>query len=196
MVAHRRPRATGKLTDTRPQKFPFPSPLNCPLLCGVMTENVLQLLLEGEALETATMAQVLGASEADVAAALAELERKQVLLGWRPVINPRAIAENKVLALIEVSITPERDGGFNRIAERIAKFDQVETLYLMSGGYDLMVVVSAKNLLSVATFVSEKLATLGTVTSTATRFMLRCYKENGFLIQTEAEEDAKPAVSP
>lgn len=161
-----------------------------------MIEKVLQLLLEGEALETAQMARVLGATEAEVAAALAALEQKQVLLGWRPVINPRAIAENKVLALIEVSIQPERDGGFNRTAERIAKFDQVETCYLMSGGYDLMVIVSAQNLLSVATFVAEKLSTLEPVQSTATRFMLRCYKQNGFLIQTEVEEDSMPAVSP
>lgn len=162
----------------------------------LMVKEVLSLLLEGEAVSTAQMAVILGADVGAVEAALKELEAQQLFLGWRPVLHPRAAAENAVRALIEVSVQPERDGGFNRIAERIAKFDQVETCYLMSGGYDLMVIVTAKNLLSVATFVAEKLATLGSVQSTATRFMLRCYKESGFLIETDSEPDAKPAVSP
>jgi DNA-binding Lrp family transcriptional regulator len=161
-----------------------------------MIKDVLKLLLEGEAVRTEAMASVLGVSEAEIEATLAKLEEDRMLLGWRPVINPKAIAENEVQALIEVSIIPERDGGFNRIAERIARFDQVVTCYLMSGGYDLMVIVRGKNLLSVATFVSEKLATLGTVQSTATRFMLRCYKVEGFLIDTTPEEQDRPSVSP
>lgn len=161
-----------------------------------MVKEVLSLLLEGEAVSTAQMATILGASAAEVEAALRELEAQRLFLGWRPVLHPRAVADNAVRALIEVSVQPEREGGFNRIAERIAKFDQVETCYLMSGGYDLMVIVSAKNLLGVATFVAEKLSTLGSVQSTATRFMLRCYKESGFLIATETDPDSKPAVSP
>ncbi len=132
----------------------------------------------------------------EVTAALNELEAQDIFLGWRPVLHPRAVAENSVRALIEVSIQPERDGGFNRIAERIARFDQVETCYLMSGGYDLMVVVTGKNLLTVATFVAEKLSTLGSVQSTATRFMLRCYKESGFLLEAPDDSDPKLAVSP
>jgi DNA-binding Lrp family transcriptional regulator len=91
---------------------------------------------------------------------------------------------------------PEREGGFNRIAERISRFPQVVTCYLMSGGYDLMVVVRGKNLLEVATFVSEKLATLGAVQSTATRFMLQCYKVDGFLINGGDESHDRLAVSP
>lgn len=161
-----------------------------------MVEKVLKLLLEGATASTAQMAAILGAGEAEVLAALEKLRADQVFLGWRPVLNPKALAENQVHALIEVSILPERDGGFNRIAERIAKFDNVETCYLMSGGYDLMVVVRGKNLLSVATFVAEKLSTLGSVQSTATRFMLRCYKESGFLIESQPEENGKLQVSP
>lgn len=161
-----------------------------------MIKKVLKLLLEGEAVSTASMASILGASEAEIDAALAQLKADKTFLGWRPVIDPQAVAENEVHALIEVSIIPERDGGFNRIAERIARFDQVLTCYLMSGGYDLMVIVRGENLLSVATFVSEKLSTLGVVQSTATRFMLRCYKIDGFLIQSLREEDERPAVSP
>ena len=161
-----------------------------------MIKDVLKLLLEGEAVRTEAMASVLGVSEKEIEATLAKLEEEEKLLGWRPVINPKAIAENEVQALIEVSIVPERDGGFNRIAQRIARFDQVVTCYLMSGGYDLMVVVRGKDLLSVATFVSEKLATLGSVQSTATRFMLRCYKVDGFMIKSDPDESDRPAVSP
>ncbi|MEX0325258.1 MAG: Lrp/AsnC family transcriptional regulator [Puniceicoccaceae bacterium] len=161
-----------------------------------MIKDVLKLLLEGEAVSTEAMASILGVSEAEIEATLAKLEADQMLLGWRPVINPKALAENVVQALIEVSIVPEREGGFNHIAERIARFDQVVTCYLMSGGYDLLVVVRGKNLLSVATFVSEKLATLGAVQSTATRFMLRCYKVDGILLGQDPEETDKPAISP
>lgn len=161
-----------------------------------MVKDVLKLLLEGEALTTPRMASVLGATEAEIESALGALRAERTLLGWRPVINPKAVAENQVQALIEVSVTPERGGGFNRMAERISRFDQVETCYLLSGGYDLMVVVRGATLLSIATFVSEKLSTLGGVRSTATRFMLRCYKESGFLIDGAVEEDDRPAVSP
>ena len=161
-----------------------------------MVKDVLKLLLEGEAVRTEAMASVLGVSEAEIEATLAKLEEEKLLLGWRPVINPMALAEHEVHALIEVSIVPERDGGFNRIAERISKFPQVVTCYLMSGGYDLLVVVRGKNLLSVATFVSEKLATLGSVQSTATRFMLRCYKVDGFLVDADPDEAERPAISP
>jgi len=161
-----------------------------------MIKDVLKLLLEGEAVRTEAMASVLGVSKEEIEATLAKLEEERMLLGWRPVINPKAIAENEVQALIEVSIVPEREGGFNRIAERIARFDQVVTCYLMSGGYDLLVIVRGRNLLSIATFVSEKLATLGPVQSTATRFMLRCYKVDGFLVDGQPDETEKLAVSP
>jgi DNA-binding Lrp family transcriptional regulator len=142
------------------------------------------------------MASVLGVTEAEIEATLAKLEEEKMLLGWRPVINPKALAEHEVQALIEVSIVPEREGGFNRIAERIARFREVVTCYLMSGGYDLLVVVRGRNLLAVATFVSEKLATLGAVQSTATRFMLRCYKVDGFLVNPDPDEMERPAISP
>ncbi|MGA1205514.1 MAG: Lrp/AsnC family transcriptional regulator [Opitutales bacterium] len=157
---------------------------------------MLKLLLEGEAVRTEAMASVLGVTEAEIEATLAKLEEEEMLLGWRPVVNPKAVADHEVQALIEVSIVPEREGGFNRIADRIARFHQVVTCYLMSGGYDLLVVVRGRNLLEVATFVSEKLATLGPVKATATRFMLQCYKIDGFMINVgEGESDRLP-VSP
>ena len=91
--------------------------------------------------------------------------------------------------MIEVRITPERGGGFNRLAERISRFDEVESCYLMSGGYDLLVFVSGRVLQKVAAFVSEKLSTIEGVLSTSTHFMLRCYKEQGFLLEGGEEND-------
>ena len=161
-----------------------------------MIKDVLKLLLEGEAVGTRSMATILGVSEAEIEATLSKLEEEQILLGWRPIISPKALGENVVQALIEVSIVPEREGGFNHIAERISRYDQVQTCYLMSGGYDLLVVVRGNNLLSVATFVSEKLATLGSVQSTSTRFMLRCYKVDGVLLSEDLDVSDKPAISP
>ena len=105
------------------------------------------------------------------------------------------IGAQLVTAIIEVKITPEREGGFDRLADRIAKFEQVQSCYLMSGGYDLMVVVEGKNLREVASFVSEKLSPLGGVIATATHFRLKTYKENGQL-HTAIDAPARLAVSP
>jgi DNA-binding Lrp family transcriptional regulator len=157
---------------------------------------VLKLLLEGERLSTGQMAQVLGIGTAEVDAQLAALQKEGVLLGWRPVINPAALAEGTVRAVIEVRITPERGGGFNRFAERISKFEEVESCYLMSGGYDLLVFVKGSTLQKVAGFVSDKLATLEGVLSTATHFMLNAYKEQGFLLGGETSGGDRLKVAP
>ena len=99
-------------------------------------------------------------------------------------------------AVIEVKLTPERGGGFNRLAERLARFDEVESCYLMSGGYDLLVFVSAPTLQKAASFVSEKLSTLGGVVSTSTHFLLRSYKEGGFLLDSGEGSNDRLNVSP
>jgi len=157
---------------------------------------VLKLILDGEPLSTSQMGEVLGMSRDELDAALDQLKADGVLLGWRPVLNPDYEGEGEVRAVIEVKINPERDGGFDRIAERISKFDRVESCYLMSGAYDLLVVIRAQNLQRVASYVFEKLATIEGVNATATHFMLRAYKEQGHLIARPKEADAKPAVSP
>ena len=157
---------------------------------------IVKLLLEGGSLNTAQMAQLLNVSEADVNQQLAELKTQRVLLGFRPVLNLAHEDSGIVRAVIEVRITPERGGGFNRLAERIGRFDEVESCYLMSGGYDLLVFVNGASLQRVAAFVSEKLSTLEGVLSTATHFMLRSYKENGFLIETKPEETDRLKVTP
>src|SRR5271154_4628801 len=157
---------------------------------------IIKLLLEGGSLNTAQMAQVLNLSEADVNRQLDELKTQRVLLGFRPVLNLAHEDSGVVRAVIEVRITPERGGGFNRLAERISRFDEVESCFLMSGSYDLLVFVNGPSLQRVAGFVSEKLSTLEGVLSTSTHFMLRSYKEGSFLIDAPAQETERLKVSP
>jgi DNA-binding Lrp family transcriptional regulator len=157
---------------------------------------VLKLLLEGGSLNTAQIAQVLKLSEADVNRELDALKKNGVLLGMRPILNLSQEDSGVVRAVIEVRLTPERGGGFNRLADRIARFDEVESCYLMSGGYDLMIIVNGASLQKVAGFVSEKLSTIEGVLSTATHFMLRSYKEHGFLIENAAQENERLKVAP
>ena len=159
---------------------------------------VLKLLLEGGSLSTAQMAQVAGLSEAEVEQHLEQLKKDKILLGWRPVLDlsREAAAEAAVEAVIEVRITPEREGGFNRLAQRISRFDEVHTCMLVSGGYDLLVIVRGRSLQHVAAFVSQKLSTLGGVLSTATHFLLRCYKDQGFLLEVEEGSSHRLNVAP
>lgn len=159
---------------------------------------VLKLLLEGGSLTTAQMAQVAGLSEAEVSQHLEQLKKEKIFLGWRPVLDlsREAAADAAVRAVIEVRITPERGGGFNRIAERISRFDDVESCYLMSGSYDLLIFLTGPSLQKVAAFVSEKLSTLEGVLSTSTHFLLRSYKEGGFLIDVAREENDRLKVAP
>lgn len=157
---------------------------------------LIKLLLEGGKLSTAQMAQVLNLPEAEINRQLEQLRVDRILLGWRPVLNLADEETGVVRAVIEVRITPERGGGFNRLAERISKFDEVESCYLMSGGYDLLVFVNGASLQKVAAFVSEKLSTIEGVLSTATHFMLRSYKEHGFLLGGKAEENERLKVAP
>ncbi len=159
---------------------------------------VLKLLLEGGRLTTAQMAQVAGISVAEVEQHLEQLKKDKIFLGWRPVLDlsREAAAGAAVRAVIEVKLTPERGGGFNNLAQRLAKFDEVESCHLMSGGYDLLVFVNAPTLQKAAAFVSEKLSTLGGVLSTSTHFLLRSYKEGGFLLDGGEGSGDRLNVSP
>jgi DNA-binding Lrp family transcriptional regulator len=158
--------------------------------------KVLKLLLEHENLNTSQMAEILGIQEKDIQEEFEKLKSEKILLGWHPILHPDTDAKNRVRAVIEVKITPERHGGFNRIAQRISRFDEVQSCCLMSGTYDLMVIVKGPTLPSVATFVSEKLATLQGVLSTSTHFLLRSYKEQGYCIDIDGKQSDKPVISP
>ncbi|MCC5023626.1 MAG: Lrp/AsnC family transcriptional regulator [Candidatus Synoicihabitans palmerolidicus] len=159
---------------------------------------MLKLLLEGGRLTTAQMAQVAGIAEAEVVQYLEQLKKDKIFLGWRPVLDlsREAAAEAAVEAIIEVRVTPEREGGFNRLAERISRFDEVHTCMLVSGGYDLLVIVRGKSLQKVAAFVSEKLSTFEGILSTATHFLLRCYKDQGFMLESEESTSSRLNVAP
>ena len=165
-------------------------------MLGAHMKPIIKLLLEGGGLSNAQMAQVLNLSETEFNRQLDELRQQRILLGYRPVLNLASEDAGAVRAVIEVRITPERSGGFNRLAERISRFDEVESCYLMSGGYDLLVFVTGSSLQKVAGFVSEKLATVEGVLSTATHFMLRSYKEQGFMMDVKSEETERLNVTP
>lgn len=157
-------------------------------------DPLLQLLHDNAALKPAQLAAMLNRPEAEVTAQIKAYEADHVILGYRAVLNEEKLGRELVRALIEVKITPERGGGFDRLAERIAKYAEVQSCYLMSGGYDLLVVVQGRNLREVASFVSEKLATIQGVLSTATHFMLRAYKEQGILMQRDQNEERLPVT--
>ena len=156
---------------------------------------MLKLLRENAALKPSQMAALLNLPVAEVLAQLQTYEQDGTILGCHTLLNEEKLGVEKVRAVIEVKVTPERGGGFDRLAERIAKYDEVRSCCLMSGGYDLQVVVEGNNLRAVAAFVSEKLATIQGVVSTATHFMLKPYKEHGVLMKPETTTE-RLAVAP
>jgi DNA-binding Lrp family transcriptional regulator len=158
-------------------------------------DPLLKLLQENAALTAPQLARMLNLPETEIAAKIKDYEERRVILGYRAVLNEEQVGQEIVRTVIEVKITPERGGGFDRLAERIAKHAEVRSCYLMSGGYDLLVVVEGANLREVAAFVSEKLATIQGVISTSTHFMLKVYKEHGLLIRAESNEE-RLAIAP
>jgi DNA-binding Lrp family transcriptional regulator len=157
--------------------------------------NLLDILQETADPDPLKLAKILNVSVAEVDSQLEALRSDGSLIGWVPLIHPSKKDRDLVRAVIEVKISPEREGGFDRLAHRISKFDEVEACHLMSGGYDLMVIVQGKNLHAVASFVSERLSTIDGVLSTATHFLLRSYKEHGHLLSQEGENPEKPPIS-
>ena len=141
------------------------------------------------------LAKQLDLSLEEVNRRIADYEAEGVILGYSTVIDTEKVGDQLVTAVIEVKMTPEREGGFDRLANRIAQYSQVQSCYLMSGGYDLLVVVEGKNLREVAGFVSERLSSLEGVVSTATHFRLKAYKENGVIL-SRGETPVRLAVSP
>ncbi|PYI82326.1 MAG: AsnC family transcriptional regulator [Verrucomicrobia bacterium] len=158
-------------------------------------EPLLSLLRDNAALKPAQLATMVNLTEAEVTQKIKAYEDGQVILGYRTILNEEKLGVDLVRAVIEVKITPEREGGFDRLAERIAKYREVTSCYLMSGTYDLLVIVEGNSLREVATFVSQKLATLQGVLSTATHFMLKPYKDQGVLMKPERNEE-RLAVTP
>ncbi len=159
------------------------------------SDPLLQLLRRKARFSHEELAEYLSMSPEAVKAQISMWEKDGTILGYHAVIDADAAGDTDVSAFIEVKVTPERGGGFDRLAMRIARFDQVVSCYLASGGYDLMVVVEGSDLREVARFVSEKLSSLDGVLSTATHFRLKTYKENGFLFDRENKTE-RLAVAP
>ena len=157
--------------------------------------DLLDILQETADPNPTKIAKILGLTVEEVESEMKLLREEGSLLGWVPLLHPSHKGRESVRAVIEVKISPEREGGFDRMAQRISKFEEVEACHLMSGAYDLMVIVQGKNLHAVASFVSERLSTIEGVLSTATHFLLRSYKEHGHLLTNESEDTEKPPVS-
>lgn len=157
--------------------------------------KVLDLLKEDARRDANLLATLIGVPVEEVAEAIRELEDDHVIVKYATVINSSKLDDEKVTALIEVQITPERGRGFEAIAERVYLFPQVKSVYLMSGAYDLLVEVEGRNLKEVASFVSDKLSTLESVLSTKTHFILKKYKQDGVIFE-DPEEDRRLMISP
>ena len=154
-----------------------------------MREQILKAIDKNSKISAADLAIMLGSTEEEVKAVIKELEDEKIICGYPTLINWEKVQCERVTALIEVKVTPQRGLGFDKIAERIYKFDEVQSVYLMSGGFDLTVILEGKTMREVANFVSEKLAPMEAILSTATHFVLKKYKEHGLpLVQTKTDE--------
>lgn len=142
-----------------------------------MKLKLLKLLHKNSRLSLEEMATMLGVETKEVAAVIDELEKEGIIRGYKAVIDWERVDNTYVSALIELKVTPKATLGFEEVAEKIAEYPEVESVYLMSGGYDLSVIVKGKSFHDVAKFVAKELATMESVTSTATHFVLRRYKE-------------------
>jgi len=156
--------------------------------------QLLDLLRRNARQTNSELAGQLSSTEEAVAAQISEWEEDGTIRGYQAMVDPALDGDENVTAFIEVRLTPERGGGFDRLARRIARFEQVTSGYLISGGYDLLVMVEGKDLLAVAGFVSEKLSTIEGVVATATHFRLKSYKENGFLFGEDHEVSRLPVT--
>ena len=160
-----------------------------------MREELLRIIEKNSRMDLKELAVILGVEEMDVVNELAALEAEGIICGYHTMINWENTDIEKVNALIEVRITPQRGQGFDSLAERIYKYAEVNSVYLISGGYDLLVSLEGKTLKEVSNFVSDKLATLDGVLSTATHYVLKKYKDHGTIL-TSKYEDERELITP
>lgn len=158
-------------------------------------EGILRILEQDPRISTERIAAMLGIGSAEVEAQVAEWERTGVIRRYKTVIDWELVGRERVMAFIDVSVTPERGVGFDEIAERVYRFPEVRSVYLVSGGHDLRLVVVGDSMKAIAAFVSDKLAVLDRVTATMTQFVLKRYKEDGDVF-AETEGDQRLVVTP
>ncbi len=158
-------------------------------------DQLIKLLKNNARITNSELAVLLDKSEEQVAADIAKLEADGVIKGYSAIVDESAYDANSVFALIELKVTPQSQSGFDEIANQIASYEQVESVRLMSGAYDIIVAVNGANIRDISQFVSQRLATIDAVQSTATHFVLKVYKDNGIMISTD-DKDERGLISP
>lgn len=151
-------------------------------------ERILKLIEHNAKLGVDEIAKKLSVTSEDVVSKITSMEKNRIICGYDTIINWDKVTDEKCNALIEVKVTPQRGTGFDRIADRIARFEEVDSVYLMSGGYDFMVIVNGKSMKEVSSFVFNKLASIDYINSTATHFVLKKYKDHGIQIQDKPSD--------
>ena len=160
-----------------------------------MREELLSIIEKNSRIDMKELAARLGVEEIEIANEIAAMETENIICGYHTLIDWEKTSLEKVTALIEVRVTPQRGQGFDRIAERISNYPEVRSVYLISGGYDLLVTIEEKSLKEISGFVSDKLSTLESVLSTATHFILKKYKDHGTILNKK-HEDKREVITP
>lgn len=155
----------------------------------VVREKILTFIENNSRIELKDLAVMLGSSEAEIANEIADMEKEGIICGYHTLIDWDKTSEEKVTALIEVKVTPQRGLGFDKVAERIYNYPEVNSVYLISGGFDFLVMLEGKTMRDVAQFVSDKLSPLDSVLSTATHFILKKYKDHGSIMAHESKDE-------
>lgn len=161
-----------------------------------LEKAILNILEKDSRTSVEEIALMLNRPVNDIFAAIADMEKRRVICSYTTLINYDKTEREFVTAMIEVQVTPQRDMGFEKIAERIYGFDEVKAVYLMSGGYDFMILMEGKNIKEISHFISDKLSTLEAVRSTATHFVLKKYKDHGVIMDKTPDEDERMIVTP
>lgn len=157
-----------------------------------MREKILAIIEKNSRIDLRDLAILLGENEASIANEIADMEKEGIICGYHTLINWENTSDEKVVALIEVKVTPQRGMGFDKIAERIYQYSEVNAVYLMSGAFDFTVILEGKTMRAVAQFVSEKLAPMDAVLSTATHFVLKKYKDHGTVLVQKSQDERMP----
>ena len=160
-----------------------------------MREKILNYIEKNSRVDLKELAILLGSTETEIATELSKMESEGIICGYHTLIDWSKVTNERVNALIEVRVTPQRGYGFDAIAERIYKYPEVEATYLISGSYDLLVTLEGKTIQEISSFVSQKLSTLETVISTTTHFILKKYKDHGVEFATAGETDPRSVIS-
>lgn len=162
---------------------------------GLFMDQLIKLLKNNARITNSELAVLLDKTEEQVAADIAKLEADGVIKGYSAIVDESAYDPNSVFVLIELKVTPQSQSGFDEIANQIASYEQVESVRLMSGAYDIIVAVNGANIRDISQFVSQRLATIDAVQSTATHFVLKVYKDNGIMISSD-DKDERGLISP